>query len=90
MDDVHILCRDLMRTTERGVSECPNLTYRQLSVFVRVVQTLIKPFSELFSRPWVMALTQFITMLFGKDDLSPRTSFGFQTCGIPLERVLGL
>lgn len=29
-------------------------------------------------------------MLFGKGYLSPRTSFGLQTCGIPLERVLGL
>lgn len=38
----------------------------------------------------MVPLTQFITMLLGKHHFSPRTSFRFQTCRIPLERVLRL
>lgn len=42
MNDVDILCRDLVRTTEKGGPNA-HLTYRPLSVFVRGAQTLINP-----------------------------------------------
>lgn len=85
---MRILCRDPVRTTKGSLDAY--LTYRPLSVFVRAVQSLIKPFSDVFSRPAPCLLTQFVTVLFGKHDLSPCTRLGFQARGVPLERVLSV